>query len=88
MLETKAKEATGCKVFKLSKTNDNSDIIEMIVPILQHGGVVALPTDTIYGLACLAQSTEGIEKLYKIKGDFCLMMLLKLVAKFILDQEY
>jgi len=64
--ETKAKE--GCKVFKLSKTNDNSDIIEMIVPILQRGGVVALPTDTIYGLACLAQSTEGIEKLYKIKG--------------------
>lgn len=56
------------QVFKLSSTNDNSDVIESIVPILQRGGVVALPTDTIYGVACLAQSSEGIDKLYKIKG--------------------
>lgn len=55
-------------MFRLSDKNDNSDVIESIVPILQRGGVVALPTDTIYGVACLAQSSEGIEKLYNVKG--------------------
>lgn len=54
--------------FNLSKTNDNSDIIESCVSILHHGGVLAVPTDTIYGLACLAQSSEAVEKLYRIKG--------------------
>lgn len=35
---------------------------------LKDGHVVALPTDTIYGLACLAQNSEAIRKIYDIKG--------------------
>lgn len=33
-----------------------------------EGHVVAVPTDTIYGLACLAQNSEAIRKIYDIKG--------------------
>ena len=29
--------------------------------------MIALPTDTIYGVAALAQSTEAVNKLYEIK---------------------
>ena len=36
--------------------------------VLQGGGVIALPTDTIYGIAALANSDEAIKKLYSIKG--------------------
>ena len=36
--------------------------------VLSSGGVVALPTDTIYGIAASVSSTEGIERLYEIKG--------------------
>jgi len=30
--------------------------------------VVGVPTDTIYGLACLAQNSEAVRKTYAIKG--------------------
>ena len=35
--------------------------------ILRSGGVIALPTDTVYGIACLVDSSEAISKLYDIK---------------------
>ena len=30
--------------------------------------VIAVPTDTIYGLACLAQSRKAVDLIYQIKG--------------------
>uniref|UniRef100_H2ZHA2 Threonylcarbamoyl-AMP synthase n=1 Tax=Ciona savignyi TaxID=51511 RepID=H2ZHA2_CIOSA len=56
------------KFYKLSHSNDNEDVIESCVRILHQGGTIALPTDTLYGVACLAQSTEAVEKLYEIKA--------------------
>jgi len=63
-----SKKDSSTTFFHLSETNDNSDVIESCVSVLHNGGVVALPTDTIYGIACLAQSTEAVDRLYKIKG--------------------
>jgi len=34
---------------------------------LKKGNIIALPTDTIYGIAALAQSTVAVQKLYEIK---------------------
>lgn len=36
--------------------------------LLANGHVIAVPTDTIYGLACSANCPEAIRKLYTIKG--------------------
>lgn len=36
--------------------------------ILVQGGIAVLPTDTIYGLHCLATNKAGIERIYKLKG--------------------
>jgi L-threonylcarbamoyladenylate synthase len=38
------------------------------VDILQHGGLVALPTDTVYGLGSLAFSQSAAERIYAAKG--------------------
>ena len=35
--------------------------------VLKSGGVVALSTDTLYGIACSVGSSEGIQRLYDIK---------------------
>ena len=35
---------------------------------LREGAVIALPTDTLWGLCAKAGDAEGIEKLYKAKG--------------------
>lgn len=37
------------------------------IRILKSGGVIALPTDTIYGVACDATNVNAISKLYSIK---------------------
>ncbi|XP_071769265.1 threonylcarbamoyl-AMP synthase [Centroberyx gerrardi] len=47
---------------------DGAEILSCTVKALQEGQVVAVPTDTIYGLACLAQSSEAIRRVYDIKG--------------------
>ena len=36
--------------------------------VLRHGGVVALPTDTVYGIAARIDQPEAIRSLYTIKG--------------------
>ena len=42
-------------------------IIEEAVDILLDGGVVAAPTDTVYGLVVDATNPEAVERLYRIK---------------------
>ncbi|ESN90150.1 hypothetical protein HELRODRAFT_182753 [Helobdella robusta] len=42
--------------------------VERAVKSLQKGHIIAIPTDTIYGLACLAQNNVAIDKLYTIKS--------------------
>ena len=34
---------------------------------LKAGKIISVPTDTIYGVAALAQSNEAIEAIYEIK---------------------
>ncbi len=39
--------------------------------LLLKGGVISVPTDTIYGIACSALDTSAIKRIYAIKGrDF------------------
>ena len=40
---------------------------QVAAEVLQGGGVVAVPTDTIYGLACLVQHPAAVDRLYTIK---------------------
>ncbi|CAJ1062704.1 yrdC domain-containing protein%2C mitochondrial [Xyrichtys novacula] len=47
---------------------DGAEILSCTAKALKEGHVVAVPTDTIYGLACLAQNSEAIRKTYDIKG--------------------
>jgi len=35
---------------------------------LTKGGVIATPTDTIYGLAAIANNSEAVKRIYEIKG--------------------
>ncbi|XP_076644458.1 threonyl-carbamoyl synthesis 1 [Halictus rubicundus] len=42
--------------------------ISIAAELLQQGKVVALATDTVYGLACTALQTDAIKRLYKVKG--------------------
>jgi L-threonylcarbamoyladenylate synthase len=44
------------------------DAIQRAMAVFQAGGLVAFPTDTVYGVAAPAFSREGIDRLYEAKG--------------------
>lgn len=39
-----------------------------VVACLEGGGVVSLPTETVYGLCCRASRDEAIDRIFKLKG--------------------
>ena len=47
---------------------DNSNSIKKATSVLESGGIIAYPTDTIYGFGCDARNEKAIERLNKIKG--------------------
>ena len=42
--------------------------VRQAVEVLEKGGVIGYPTDTVYGLGCDLMSKSAIERLYQIKG--------------------
>lgn len=60
----------------------------MIVDFLKRGKVIVYPTDTIYGLGCLALDKKAIDKIYRIKKRKKKKPLLVLIADFKMLRKY
>jgi L-threonylcarbamoyladenylate synthase len=58
-------------VIKINPENPEPDRIGEAVAILKNGGVIAFPTETLYGLGADAHNEAAIDKIFGIKGrDF------------------
>lgn len=44
------------------------EAIERALGVLEAGGLVVMPTDTVYGVGCLAFNSEAVARLYLVKG--------------------
>ena len=44
------------------------ELLNRAVEILRHGGVIALPTETVYGLAANAEDELAVRRIFAIKG--------------------
>ena len=55
------------KVVKIDPQAPNPEAIKEAAEILKKGGIVAFPTETVYGLAADYNNKEAINKLYSIK---------------------
>lgn len=53
---------------KIYNNNPNTKEIDKVVSVLQKGGLVIYPTDTVYGLGCDITSNKAMEKIARIKG--------------------
>lgn len=53
---------------KLYAENPNDHIIENIVELLQSGGVIIYPTDTVYGIGCDIHQKEAVQQVARIKN--------------------
>jgi len=52
----------------INKAHPEPRKIQRAVEILNGGGVIAYPTDTVYGLGCDIANKQAIDRLYQIKG--------------------
>ena len=55
-------------LIKLYPENPNERLIQQITEVLQKGGVIIYPTDTVYGLGCDITNSKAIEKICRIRG--------------------
>lgn len=42
--------------------------IQMVVEILNNGGVIIFPTDTVYGMGCSIEQPKAVDRIARIKG--------------------
>lgn len=53
---------------KLYKENPDPRRVATIVKVLEKGGIIIYPTDTVYGIGCDIYNTKAIERLKQIQG--------------------
>ena len=55
-------------LLKIHPENPSSRSIRKVADILDGGGLVVYPTDTVYGLGCDIFNTKAVEKVARLKG--------------------
>jgi L-threonylcarbamoyladenylate synthase len=59
---------TDTKVLHVSPENPESDIIGRAADVLRAGGLVAFPTETVYGLGADVLNLDAVRKVFEAKG--------------------
>jgi len=54
-------------LIRINPQNPQPRLIRRVVEVLNKGGVIAYPTDTVYGFGCSLYNKKGIERIYLIK---------------------
>ncbi|MGB5617493.1 MAG: Sua5/YciO/YrdC/YwlC family protein, partial [Desulfobacterales bacterium] len=54
-------------LININPINPQLRLIRKVVDVLREGGIVAYPTDTVYGVGCDILNKKAIEKVYLIK---------------------
>lgn len=53
---------------RIHPENPNQKEIDKVVKVLQDGGLVVYPTDTVYAIGCDALNVRAVEKICQMKG--------------------
>lgn len=55
-------------VIQIDPKNIKMESIEQVADVLQHGGIIGYPTETVYGLGGDGLNENVIEQIYRLKG--------------------
>ncbi|XP_065342783.1 threonylcarbamoyl-AMP synthase [Cloeon dipterum] len=58
----------ACPVVRVDGANPSNSAVDTAARLLLEGHVVALPTDTLYGVAADARNKQAVRQLYNVKG--------------------
>ena len=56
------------KIIKIYPENPQENLIDQAVKVLQEGGLIIYPSDTVYALGCDINNVKAMEKLAHLKG--------------------
>lgn len=56
------------RVIKAPRGHLTSVQLQECVDVFKNGGVVVFPTDTVYGIGCMAFHQAGVKRIYDLKG--------------------
>ena len=54
-------------LISINPINPQTRLVRSVVDVLRRGGIVAYPTDTVYGVGCDIMNKKAIEKVYQLK---------------------
>ncbi len=54
-------------VLRINPQNPQPRLVRKVVEVLEAGGVIAYPTDTMYGFGCSLFNKKAIERIYQMK---------------------
>jgi tRNA threonylcarbamoyl adenosine modification protein (Sua5/YciO/YrdC/YwlC family) len=54
-------------LIRINPKNPQPRLIRRVIDVLEEGGVIAYPTDTVYGFGCSLYKKKAIERIYMIK---------------------
>jgi tRNA threonylcarbamoyl adenosine modification protein (Sua5/YciO/YrdC/YwlC family) len=55
-------------ILEVAPSQPSDDVLQKTIDILKNGGVIALPTDTLYGLACVYGNDQGVDRIQAMRG--------------------
>lgn len=55
-------------LLRIYNENPNPRDIRKVVEVLQNGGLIIYPTDTVYGIGCDITNQKAVEKVAQLKG--------------------
>lgn len=55
-------------IIRISPLDPPQDLLRHAVETLVAGGVIAFPTETVYGIGCLRSKEAAIRRIYEMKG--------------------
>jgi tRNA threonylcarbamoyl adenosine modification protein (Sua5/YciO/YrdC/YwlC family) len=55
-------------IVSVAPSQPEDQALQQTLAVLQAGGVVALPTDTLYGIACAFGNQEGMQRIQTMRG--------------------
>ena len=61
-------EKINTKIVKMDPENIDYNIIKEAADIINNGGIVVFPTETVYGIGADALNDEAVDKIFKAKG--------------------
>lgn len=55
------------EIKKIYDRNNSQELIDHVVKVLEKGGVIIYPTDTMYAMGCSIQSQQAVNRICEIK---------------------